>query len=263
MLEMERDVAVRLVSQAVGIGRAVQRDIARAAESGGGRWDKDDKSPVTEADLAIQAAISVGLREAFPADPLMGEETSEELRRPDFAPLLERVVSRVRSVRADATAANVLDWIERRGETYPADGRYWVLDPVDGTKGFLRGEQYAIALALVVNGRVELGVLGCPNLPASLASGGNSNEAGGLGEIAWAIRGQGAWRMPLDSSDQPTAAARLRVADAGSDAAKTWVERVESSGRNKDVSSEIAGAAGIGRPPHRLDSQAKYAVAAV
>ncbi len=159
-------------------------------------------------------------------------------------------------------AANVLDWIERRGETYPADGRYWVLDPVDGTKGFLRGEQYAIALALVVNGRVELGVLGCPNLPASLTSGGNSNEVGGQGEIAWAIRGQGAWRMPLDASDQPTTAARLRVAEAGSDAATTWVERVESSGRNKDVSSEIAGAAGIGRPPHRLDSQAKYAVVA-
>jgi len=40
----------------------------------------------------------------------------------------------------------------------------WTLDPIDGTKGFLRREQYAIALAFIRDGRVELGVLGCPEL---------------------------------------------------------------------------------------------------
>jgi 3'(2'), 5'-bisphosphate nucleotidase len=40
-----------------------------------------------------------------------------------------------------------------------------VLDPIDGTLGFVRGDQYAIALAMVENGEVVLGVLGCPNLP--------------------------------------------------------------------------------------------------
>lgn len=39
------------------------------------------------------------------------------------------------------------------------------LDPVDGTKGFLRNDQYAVALGLVQDGRVVLGVLGCPCLP--------------------------------------------------------------------------------------------------
>jgi 3'(2'), 5'-bisphosphate nucleotidase len=42
--------------------------------------------------------------------------------------------------------------------------RFWALDPIDGTKGFLRGDQYAIALALVENREVKLGVLACPNL---------------------------------------------------------------------------------------------------
>ena len=46
-------------------------------------------------------------------------------------------------------------------------GRYWALDPIDGTKGFLRGDQYAIALALIDDGDVVLGVLGCPNLANS------------------------------------------------------------------------------------------------
>jgi 3'-phosphoadenosine 5'-phosphosulfate (PAPS) 3'-phosphatase len=41
----------------------------------------------------------------------------------------------------------------------------WVLDPVDGTKGYLRGERYAVCLSLIIDARVELGVIGCPNLP--------------------------------------------------------------------------------------------------
>ena len=59
------------------------------------------------------------------------------------------------------------------------------LDPVDGTKGFLRNDQYAVALALIDAGKVMLmrhidgvsltwaqvvmGVLGCPNFPVDLA----------------------------------------------------------------------------------------------
>ena len=53
-----------------------------------------------------------------------------------------------------------------RGDHAGEDQRYWVLDPIDGTKGFLRGDQYAVALALVDGGKVVVGVLGCPNLPA-------------------------------------------------------------------------------------------------
>jgi 3'-phosphoadenosine 5'-phosphosulfate (PAPS) 3'-phosphatase len=46
----------------------------------------------------------------------------------------------------------------------------WTLDPIDGTKGFLRGWQYAVCLALLVDARVELGVIGCPNLPSTYPS---------------------------------------------------------------------------------------------
>ena len=44
--------------------------------------------------------------------------------------------------------------------------RFWTLDPIDGTKGFLRGEQYAVALALIVGGEVVVAALACPNLGA-------------------------------------------------------------------------------------------------
>jgi 3'(2'), 5'-bisphosphate nucleotidase len=56
------------------------------------------------------------------------------------------------------TAEQVCNWIDHNRVD---PGRcFWTLDPIDGTKGFLRGEQYVVALALVVDGQVQIGVLG-------------------------------------------------------------------------------------------------------
>ena len=66
----------------------------------------------------------------------------------------------------------------------------WTLDPIDGTKGFLRGEQFAVCLALIVDGNVQLGVIGCPNLPANF----NVPE-GEKGCLFFAEKGQGAFQV--------------------------------------------------------------------
>lgn len=63
----------------------------------------------------------------------------------------------------------------------------WTLDPIDGTKGFVRGEQYAVCLALIEDNDVKVSVMGCPNLPASL-----SDPAGERGCLFVAVKGQGA-----------------------------------------------------------------------
>lgn len=63
----------------------------------------------------------------------------------------------------------------------------WALDPIDGTKGFLRGDQYAVCLALIVDGVVEVGALGCPNLPID-----PNNPESEKGIMLSAVRGQGA-----------------------------------------------------------------------
>ena len=63
----------------------------------------------------------------------------------------------------------------------------WTIDPIDGTKGFLRGGQYAVCLALIVDAQVQVGVIGCPNLPID-----PSNPTSPRGCIFSAIRGQGA-----------------------------------------------------------------------
>ena len=63
----------------------------------------------------------------------------------------------------------------------------WALDPVDGTKGFLRGGQYAVCLALMVDGKVTVGAMGCPNLPIDPA-----NPGGMQGLLFSAVKGGGA-----------------------------------------------------------------------
>ena len=69
----ELSIAVAAVRHAADVCRNVQRAIPAAME-------KQDKSPVTIADFASQAVICRALGEAFPNDPIIGEEDSAELR---------------------------------------------------------------------------------------------------------------------------------------------------------------------------------------
>ena len=86
---------------------------------------KADRTPVTQADVECEQAISSHIREHFPEHGFYGEETGQSQMDADYL---------------------------------------WLVDPIDGTKGFLRGDQYAVALALIEAGQVQIGVLGCPGL---------------------------------------------------------------------------------------------------
>ncbi|MFN0053565.1 MAG: 3'(2'),5'-bisphosphate nucleotidase [Planctomycetales bacterium] len=253
MLNQERDFALETVRSAVQICRLVQSVITP------GRWDKGDRTPVTVADLAVQAVVSAALQERFPHDPLMGEEESRELREPGWSDLLSQVTQHVYIVRSERpTTASILDWIERGQQPIDPARRYWVLDPVDGTKGFLRKEQYAIALALVERGEVLLGVLACPNLPSSY----DDPTRVGAGQLYVAVRGEGAERCDLGPDDVIISRERLSVCSTTDPRLAQWCERVESSDKNHDVTARVVEQVGIVHSPRRLDSQAKYAVVA-
>ena len=257
MLATECEIGLAALRDAMRIARSVQREIAP------GQKDKEDRSPVTVGDLAVQAVISHALQREFPNDPLMGEEGADELRRPDWAELLSHVVAHVQSVSREADSADtVLSWIDRGQETFDPARRYWVLDPIDGTKGFLRKGQYAIALALIERGEIILGMLACPNLPASLANDVSGEICASAGQIQYAIRGQGAFSLDVPAEGSLGVAVPLRVATETDASLLNWCERVETSSRNKDVTAVVAERAGIVKAPYRIDSQAKYAVVA-
>ncbi|KAK7431080.1 hypothetical protein QQZ08_002361 [Neonectria magnoliae] len=163
---------------------------------------KADASPVTVADFAAQALLIAALAAAFPSDAFLGEEASEALR--NDAALRDRVWELVSStsladpetgaaLASPASVDEMLDLIDLggRGQGGPT-GRFWVMDPIDGTATFLRGEQYAVSLALIEDGREVLGVLGCPNLRLQDGHVKESNvDTDGLGILLSAVKGQG------------------------------------------------------------------------
>jgi histidinol-phosphatase len=100
---------------------------------------KPDRTPVTDADTAVEDAIRTLLTAERPGDAVAGEE---------------------------------------RGGTVTAQGRSWVIDPIDGTKNFLRGVPvWATLIALVEDGTPVVGMISAPL----------------LGRRWWASAGDGAW----------------------------------------------------------------------
>jgi 3'(2'), 5'-bisphosphate nucleotidase len=126
---------------------------------------------------------------------------------------------------------------------------HWALDPIDGTKGFLRGGQYAVCLALIVNGEVQLGVMGCPNLPVDA-----KQPNGPKGSLFIAVKGEGAFQRSFtDSNETP-----IKFSDIKTTQEATFCESVESGHSSHSDSAKIAELLGITREPVRMDSQAKY-----
>ena len=248
-LATELEIAVMAVRDAARVCQNVQRNLVSAAT-----LEKKDRSPVTVADFASQALVCSSLAENSKIPAIVGEENAAELRETGAEETREKVIEHVRNVRgAGVSSDQALDWIDLGGVT--PDGsieRYWTLDPIDGTKGFLRGEQYAIALGLIEHGRVVLGVLGCPNLPG---------PGGRPGCLLTAIRGSGAEARPLGGSDRDGATA-IHVSPVEATAAARFCESVESGHSDQGQSARIAAALEITEEPVRVDSQAKYAIVA-
>ncbi len=185
MYESETDFARTLVAEACALTRRVQDEVVANADS----LTKGDRSPVTLADLTVQAIMGHRLAKRFPLDAFLAEEDSGSL---DASPAMtEKVGALVRSVAPDLDDDAIAASLDRGKHPGGSEGRHWVLDPVDGTKGFLRGQQYAIALALVESGKVVVGALGCPNLPAP------GERGNGDGWVFFATRSAGAWSTPV------------------------------------------------------------------
>ena len=203
---------------------------------------KADRSPVTVADFGSQALVCRAIREAFPDDPIVAEEDGGVLRKEGHASLYDQVVQYVCKVRPEATPEKVLQWIEY-GNAPGYSHRFWTLDPIDGTKGFLRKQQYAIALALIEGGVVVLSGLACPNMDE------------GEGVLFMALRGQGSWQAaPFKKG--------IKVSGVATPSAMRFCESVESAHSAHHDAVRVAQALGITRDSVRLDSQAKYAVVA-
>ncbi len=213
---------------------------------------KQDSSPVTVADFCSQALVGWSLMRCFPDDLLVAEEDSSFLSDSSGGSTLAQIARYVAPLTGDPDAGTVKKWIDYNR----ADGgeRFWTLDPIDGTKGFLRGDQYVVALSLLVEGQVQIGALGCPNLAH-----GSIPEKGGDGTLLLGIRGKGSWRTALweDADLSP-----LKVSDEKNPARARLLRSFEAGHTNLDQIDHFVEALGATPEPVRMDSQAKYALLA-
>lgn len=244
--------------------------------------DKGDKSPVTIADYGSQAVILRAIAAAFPDHAIIAEEGSEHLRESageDGAAKIVKLVNDVISADANgdgttdgpgigttgvASAADfeqVCAWIDHAGPTTPADAQSatlaheftWSIDPIDGTKGFLRRQQYAVAIGLLRNGLPYAGVMVCPNLPVDL-----NNPDGQVGVMYVAAEGRGCTRVPIDGGDSGPA-----NASTNSDST-AWrvLGSVESAHGDPALVVKMMEEANIAGGFVRYDSQVKYGIIA-
>jgi HAL2 family 3'(2'),5'-bisphosphate nucleotidase len=252
----EAQFAVVAVREAALLARRIQREMVS------GSLTKDDRSPVTVADFAVQALIARRLAENFPTAALVGEEQADALRLEEGIAILDQITTFVRTVIPGATPEEVCGLIDR-GSGDPRK-TFWTLDPIDGTKGFLRREQYAVALALVEDGSVKIGALGCPELADGHMWEGAKPQPGGCGSLVIAVAGKDTAAQPLDIGDEKWNPSWncLRVSARDKPAAAHMLRSVEKSHTNVDEISQLAANLGVTAPPVGMDSQAKYAVLA-
>lgn len=150
--------AYPFLALAVAAGEAIREVVKRGATEA---TAKADGSPVTAADAAAEAVILAGLRRLQPGEAVLSEEAANQ--------------------GADPAAA----------------ARYWCVDPLDGTKEFIRGgTDFTVNIALVEDGRPTFGVVYAPARDC----------------LWWGVTGQGAWRVDTaaavlaSGADMPTSA---------------------------------------------------------
>ncbi|KAK4198651.1 hypothetical protein QBC40DRAFT_283294 [Triangularia verruculosa] len=209
-LHHELTVALGLARQAALISQTVLSEFFLTQQkSEVDSLTKTDFSPVTVADFAIQALLAGALIQEFPDDALVGEESADELR--DNPQLLQQVATVLKvadgwHARDESHVCDVIDLCTLEGQ---GKKRTWVFDPIDGTKTFLKGKQYAINIALLAEGKEGgreevMSVVACPLLDWTLGTEGDGqaiNDATvdktGRGAVVYCVKGHGVFVEPL------------------------------------------------------------------
>lgn len=134
-----------LSREVLDIARQAGKEILKIYDGEFSVTQKDDNSPLTEADMASHHLIVAKLKECTPDIPILSEESAE------------------------------IPWSERRNWE-----RFWLVDPIDGTKDFVnRTGEFTVNIALIEKGVPVLGVVTAPALDLEY----------------WGARGKGAYRI--------------------------------------------------------------------
>ncbi|KAK9826270.1 hypothetical protein WJX74_004713 [Apatococcus lobatus] len=264
--EPELQAACKAVRLAAGLCQRVQQVLKDDEKT-----NKLDASPVTIADYGAQALVAWSLQQSLPQQKfsMVAEEDATDLRKEDAADMVSSLSKLVNAVLTEQGAdalreGQILDLIDTGSSEGGSQDRHWVLDPIDGTRGFVGMRQYAICLGLLDAGKVVAGVLGCPNLPKAaitdadgLAGSALRSGKADVGCLFAASRGNGAFVGSIAGDEMPSTRINVQEQYSKPEEAR-FMESFESRHSDFNFSGRVAQLLGVTKPPLRLDSQVKY-----
>jgi len=234
------DAMLAAARDAARLCRRVQEHYLAATTKGEGRR----KEPVTIADYGSQAILCRALQRHYPDDGVVSEESGTQFlelvaaeQRAYVLMILAEVLGRA------VTEAEVVAWLDfGKGKS---SRRTWVIDPIDGTKGFIAWRHYAIACGLLVEGEVAEGIVAAPGY----------SEKGAL----FYTRDGAAWRAPLGGG----AGERVAVSQRRHAGEFVAVQSLERQHASKSRMQRVRDDAGLAAARViELDSMEKYALVA-
>lgn len=229
------------IRQAAQLCQLVQEQYLVASDKTAG----GHKEPVTIADYGSQAIICRALQRHCPGDAVIAEESGAQFLQLVNAEQREQVRRLIaQALHEDVSEADLVSWLDF-GAGRPAR-RTWVVDPIDGTKGFIAKRHYAIACGLLVDGRVAEGIVAAPGY------------AGGAGALFFTEDGA-AWREALGGGMREAIQVSRRSDPCEFVAAQSYA-RAHASKSRMSRAREYAGLGGA--RILELDSMEKYALVA-
>lgn len=203
--------------------------------------DKGDHDPVTIADYGAQAILSRAISLHFPGDAILAEEQGGQFMELVSEAQRKEVVRLIGDILGiPVTQVDVVKWLDY-GQDREAQ-RMWVIDPIDGTKGYISLRNYAIAVGLMVDRKPVAGIIGAPAYP-------------GGAQLFHAQSGT-AFMQPLNGGEVK----RIRASNRTEAATLRALESVEKSHANHDRMQVVREEAGLGAADLiHIDSMEKYA----
>jgi len=247
---------------------------------------KIDGSPVTHADLAVQSIVTLYLGGGSADFVLVGEENEKCVEGQEGSALLENVTKLVNEYfpfekledRIVFTPSEVLQSL-RQGNGNPAQANTcWIIDPIDGTRGFLHNGQYALALGKLVEGELVISVVSCPNIPSGTycemcvqnheemyMGPPNTDEAQKDCWMVAAAKGQGCRQIRFPWGSKSTTWDRMSPCSVSSRSSMfdfRFCESINYPPPEQKRAAQLAMANQSTQCTYRLDGMAKYALVA-
>lgn len=279
MLEKEFLIAQLAIQRASILSQLILKDYAQKYASK--TITKEDHSPVTIADFAVQSVIISSITEHFPGDLFIAEESGSDIvDRSDLKALIKEYIGKAdaefNKYQYQYKFKSEFDIVENLNKKVQKQGssRFWILDPIDGTKGFLRNQQFALCLSLMVNNQIKIGINGCPNLPVNIEELINAHDfaksnfeiadtQGDKGLVFAAVEGKGSHVRLLDEKIVEPFGRKIGVKHLSSISDTIIVEGVELKHSNYEYQLKIKRKLAIPESHTiNIDSQVKYCVLA-